>query len=88
MWRGDGHELFFHAADGKLMAVPVEAGTTLTTGSPAALFEFRAGGGLLTPYYFPTADGQRFPVCSIVETAGATPLTLLVDWIDAQTSSR
>ena len=42
-WRGDGKELFYHAPDGKLMAVPVKSGASFEAGAPVALFEFRAG---------------------------------------------
>ena len=34
-WRRDGRELYFLAPDGKLMAVPVSAGTAFTAGRPA-----------------------------------------------------
>jgi eukaryotic-like serine/threonine-protein kinase len=40
-WRGDGKELFFEAADGKMMAVPVKAATgtkpSFEAGAPLAL---------------------------------------------------
>jgi Tol biopolymer transport system component len=43
-WRGDGKELFFEAADGKMMAVPVNnavpgAHAVFEPGSPMALFD-------------------------------------------------
>ncbi len=80
LWRGDGRELYFHAADGTLMAVPVEGGTSFATGASVALFEFRPGGRLLTPYYSATADGKRFLLSTIVETDGAAPLSVVINW--------
>jgi len=79
-WRGDGKELYYHGPDGKLMAAPVTSGTSLEVGTPVALFEFRAGGNLITPYYSVTRDGQRFLLSTIVETEAAAPLTVVVNW--------
>ncbi|PYT06299.1 MAG: hypothetical protein DMF60_09660, partial [Acidobacteria bacterium] len=64
-WRCDGKELFYYAADGKLMAVEVNGGANSGVGfeaaAPQALFEFRSGAGLtyVAPYTV-TKDGQRF----------------------------
>ncbi|MGH9579764.1 MAG: TolB family protein, partial [Terriglobales bacterium] len=80
-WRGDGKELYYHAPDGKLMAAPVTSGTSLEVGRPVALFEFRAGSNLITPYYSVTKDGQRFLLSTIVETEAAAPLTVVVNWM-------
>jgi eukaryotic-like serine/threonine-protein kinase len=79
-WRGDGRELFYHAPDGKLMAAAVKGGASFETGAPVALFEFRASGNLITPYYSVTSDGQRFLLSTIVETKAAAPLTVVVNW--------
>ncbi len=50
-WRGDGRELFYIAADGKLTAVPVTPGDAPKFGAPIALFQTqqREGGGSYTP---------------------------------------
>ena len=79
-WRGDGLELFFHAPDGKLMAVPVQEAPSIKTGAPVALFEFRPAGALITPYYSVTPDGQRFLLSTIVQNESAAPLSVLVNW--------
>jgi len=79
-WRGDGKELFYHAADGKLMAVPVKGGVSFEVSMPAPLFEFRAGGNIVTPYYDVTRDGQRFLLSTIVESEPNAPLTVVVNW--------
>ncbi len=79
-WRVDGKELYFRAPDGKLMAVPVIDTTSLAVGAPATLFEFRASGNLIAPYYSVSRDGQRFLLSTIVETDAAAPLTVVVNW--------
>jgi Tol biopolymer transport system component len=80
LWREDGKELFYYAGDGKLMAVAVRGGASFEAGVPAPLFEFRAGGNLITPYYSVTRDGQRFLLSTIVEAEVAAPLTIVVNW--------
>jgi hypothetical protein len=72
--------LFSYAADGKLMAAAAKGGASFEAGAPVALFEFRAAGGVLTPFYSVTGDGQRFLLSTIVETAEAAPLTVVVNW--------
>jgi hypothetical protein len=80
-WRGDGKELFYHALDGKLMAAAVKSGASFfESGKPVALFEFRAGGYLITPYYDVTRDGQNFLLSTILENEVAAPLTVVVNW--------
>ena len=80
LWRGDGKELFYHAADGKLMAAQVKIGASFEAGTPAPLFEFRASGNVITPYYDVTRDGQRFLLSTIVETEPNAPLSVVVNW--------
>ena len=72
--------MFYHAPDGKLMAAPVKGEASFEAGMPAPLFEFRAGGYLVTPYYDVTKDGQKFLLSTIVETAPNAPLTVWVNW--------
>jgi Tol biopolymer transport system component len=87
-WRGDGKELFFVAADGKLMAVPVKATAgskpAFEAGAPVALFDAQIAP---TPNnnvfnYDVTADGKRF----LITTAGGSgaasspPLNVVVNW--------
>jgi eukaryotic-like serine/threonine-protein kinase len=79
-WRGDGRELYYHAPDGKLMAVAVKGGASFEASPPAALFEFRPAGHAIHPYYSVTGDGQRFLLSTIVETEAAAPLTVVVNW--------
>ena len=44
-WRGDGKELFYVAADGTMMSIPVREsanGETLEPGAPTKLFRYQA----------------------------------------------
>ena len=80
-WRRDGRELFYIAADRKLMAVDVKLGSTFEAGVPKALF----GAGVLTltdfrNHYAVTADGQRFLINTTIEGADTTPITVVVNW--------
>ncbi len=84
-WRGDGKELFFVGADGKMMAVPVKTSVGATpsfeAGTPAALFEahIRSTGVLFQ--YDVTADGKRFLINTTgADTASAPPLTVVTNW--------
>jgi serine/threonine protein kinase/Tol biopolymer transport system component len=81
-WRSDDKELFYFAADRKLMAVDVkEDNGTLVFGSPKPLFEMRAviqipGSSL----YDATGDGQRFLVITPVEESSPSPFTVVLNW--------
>jgi WD40-like Beta Propeller Repeat len=81
-WRRDGRELFYLAPDGTLMAAAVTARSTLEIGAPRALFRARVpfAGSLFRTNYDVTADGRRFLVNTVVEGAGATPITVAVNW--------
>jgi hypothetical protein len=87
-WRGDGRELFFLRADGKLMAVAVTvvAGTkpSFEVGVPQPLFEAH----LVQPppanlywEYDVTSDGKRFLLDTPVASPESTPLlNVVVNW--------
>ncbi|HKQ77547.1 MAG TPA: protein kinase [Blastocatellia bacterium] len=79
-WRGDGKELYYHAADGNLMAAPVRGGMNLTIGAPLALFALRPGGQPDQPNYSVDRDGRRFLLNAVVETKTNSPLTVMVNW--------
>jgi len=78
--RWAGNELFYHAPDGKLMAMTVKTGNSFEASAPVPLFEFRPGGNLITSYYSVTKDGQKFLLSTIVNTEAAAPLTVVINW--------
>jgi serine/threonine protein kinase len=80
-WRGDGKELFYLAADQKLMAVEVKSGATFQAGVPRALFLTRVSGAVgSSKHYTVTKDGQRFLVNMPVEGASSNPITIVLNW--------
>ncbi len=85
-WRRDGRELYFLGLDGKLMAVPVSAGTAFTAGRPQELFQTplivnRAQPGRDARY--DVASDGRFLIVAPVAAAAQTPFTILVNWTSA-----
>jgi Tol biopolymer transport system component/DNA-binding winged helix-turn-helix (wHTH) protein len=81
VWRADGRELFYLAADGTMMAVPVGAGRSFDAGRPRALFASNAWKLRFTQVYAVTKDGQRFLVnATPPKSTGAAPLTVVLNW--------
>jgi eukaryotic-like serine/threonine-protein kinase len=80
-WRRDGRELYYIAADGKLMAVEITPGAEMKAGVPRDLFEpigyrVNAGRG-----YAPAGDGQRFLFVTSADEATAPPFTVVLNWM-------
>ena len=74
-WRRDGHELFYFAPDGSMMAVPVRTGTR-EFGEPKVLF--KASGPMS---YDVTPDGQRFLAIAPEVIGAKQPYTVALDAI-------
>ena len=84
----DGKELYYVAPDGMLMAVPFAAQSdSLQIGRPVALFGTRiVGRGTdvdLGRQYDVAPDG-RFLVNVATDEASASPITLIMNWKNAQ----
>jgi len=77
-WRRDGRELFYLAADGKMMAVAVKASASaeFTTGTPTPLFQTPPA----TIVGDVAADGTRFLLVTPVGQTASTPFTVLLNW--------
>lgn len=80
-WRRDGKELFYVAADRKLMAVDIKLGATFEARILKTLFATR----VLTltgfrNHYAVTADGQRFLINTTIEEIGTSPISVVVNW--------
>ena len=85
-WSHDGRELFYIAADQKLMAVPVKpgGGSTLSfeAGAPQSLFDIPSIPASFRFSYQPAMDGRRFLV-DVPAGGGAgitTPITMILNW--------
>ena len=93
-WRLDGKELFYLAADGRLMAVSIAVGVDapdLKVGTAVPLFRTRLASGsnipsgvLSKPQYAVAANG-RFLMNVVVEGAAAPPITVVLNWDAALT---
>ena len=89
-WRGDGKEMFFEAADGKMMAVPVKARAGATpafeAGAPMPLFDAHMAHATSFTDLFEydvTADGKRFLIntTSRPGVVSGQALTMVVNWL-------
>ncbi|HJZ82238.1 MAG TPA: protein kinase [Pyrinomonadaceae bacterium] len=81
-WRRDGKEMFFIAADRRLMAVDVKLeGSTFEAGVPKALFQTNVA-GYPNPrnVYDVSADGRRFLIITPLEEISSTPITVVTNW--------
>ena len=78
-WRGDGKEIYYLAANNRLMAAEVNgAGTEFEVGASRPMFEARITG----PGYFyaVTPDGQRFLVNRAIEQKNTPQMVLVLNW--------
>jgi hypothetical protein len=76
LWRGDGKELIYIAADRQLMAVEVTSNPVFQAGAAQPLFQLPAGfiaGDV-------AADGKRFLFALPAEQSGQTPFTVVLNW--------
>jgi eukaryotic-like serine/threonine-protein kinase len=80
-WSGDGRELFYVAADGRLMAVAVGTAASFEAGAPQPLFELgaRHAGGVGPGWDFAMAPDGRVLVNRPVEHRSA-PISVVLNW--------
>jgi len=85
-WNPRGTELFYVAADDRLMAVPIRVRSNATmfeVGEPLRLFGTNMGGtipGTNRHAYMVAPDGQSFVINSGPEDASASPITVIQNW--------
>ena len=79
-WSNDGREIFYLAADGKLMAVKVNPGTSFEYGRPVALFETRTSRVLSSAFAYAVSRDGRFLLENIAGEARPSPLTVVTNW--------
>ena len=82
VWRRDGSELFFVAADGQMMSSAVKTGgTEFEFSAPKALFKTRML-GLTGNFheYDVSPDGQRFLIGTLIGETKAAPPTVILNW--------
>ncbi len=76
-WPRKGHELFYLAADNRLMAVPVKLGPRLELGAPQALFVVERAE---IWDYDVTSDGRRFLVRASIPGSVSPVTTVVLNW--------
>ena len=80
IWRRDGSELFYVAADGSMMATPVKtSGTEFEFESPKPLFKTRML-ALNFREFDVSPDGQRFLIGTRIGEPTASPPTVILNW--------
>ena len=84
-WRGDGHELFYVALDGKLMSVvlgPSSKADVVNVAAPVALFTTHIRGAIQPmdrAQYVVSPDGQRFLMNNIVDESFPA-ISVILNW--------
>jgi serine/threonine protein kinase/Tol biopolymer transport system component len=79
-WRADGKEIFYVAADAKMVSVSVDSGgANLKLGVPKTLFQTRQEFDFSLQYDVST-DGKRFVLAQPLEESASVPITVIVDW--------
>jgi Tol biopolymer transport system component len=78
-WSRDGRELYFIAADGKMMAVEIKGGPKFDRGAPKALFDTLGLGTGDYGAYDVSKDG-RFLMSLSANQSAAVPMTVVVNW--------
>ena len=82
-WRKDGKELFYMAADGKIVAVEVKESSTFDAGAAKPLFQTSPRDPISSSDLFSydvSPDGQRFLVNTYVGGATSVSLNLVLNW--------
>jgi Tol biopolymer transport system component len=80
-WRADGREAFFIAADGNIMAVPIQTGPPFRASSPRALFALSEKPDQLTPLFADiTPDGERILVNLPLEGRTSVGFHAVLNW--------
>jgi len=82
VWRRDGSELFFVAADGQMMSSAVKTGgTEFEFAAPKPLFKTRMMAWVLGFHeYDVSRDGQRFLIGTLIGEPTAPPPTVIMNW--------
>jgi Tol biopolymer transport system component len=83
-WRRDGKELFYVAADSKLMSVAVRSAEVFNAATPQPLFDTSLPSSI-SPHpiqYAVAPDGQRFLINTPAEKVAGRPLTVVLNWTE------
>jgi len=82
-WQRNGQELYYVAADDKLMVVRVQTGANFAPGAPEALFDLGSCGLSNIRYVYDVSDdGQKFLIIRPLEDSSSRPLTVAHNWTE------
>jgi hypothetical protein len=82
-WRHNGKELFYLAADEKLMAVPIDAdASVLRPGAAQPLFQTRPIGALDGRFNV-SPDGKRFLITTAEDPGPTSSIVVVSNWLAA-----
>jgi Tol biopolymer transport system component len=78
-WRADGKEIYYLDSSGMLMAVPVDAGETFSSGTPVSLFQVRGRAPISSTdlFTYDVSKDGRFLVNEYVKPEHLAPLTIV-----------
>jgi len=79
-WSNDGHELYFLAPDGTLMAVEINPGAKFEPGMPHQLFETGISVSPQVEQYAPHPDGKRFLSLKPSEQSAVFQFNVILNW--------
>jgi Tol biopolymer transport system component len=83
VWSGDGHEILYVSAAGKLVSVPVSAGASFTAGQPKELFDVRLQPLQLRNRWLANREADKFLFLEPEGAARALPMTVVLNWPEA-----
>jgi serine/threonine protein kinase/Tol biopolymer transport system component len=81
VWSRDGKELYFIAANGMMMAVPIQPGDRFTPGIPKPLFDTTGLGSGDYGTYDVSKDGRFLMPMSAVQSE-SVPMTVVINWTE------
>jgi hypothetical protein len=80
LWSDDGKEIYYATLDGRLMAVPVSAGATFSSGTPQPLFQTSLRLNNPSRQYTASADGQRFLMVVPAQDVDSENFRVMLNW--------
>jgi Tol biopolymer transport system component len=78
-WRGDGRELYYRSADGRVMAVEIATHPEFRVGKPQQLGPLTPLGRDVDNVWDSTADGKRFLMAPVTKH-GPEQYTVVLNW--------
>jgi hypothetical protein len=83
MWRQDGKELFYLSPNSSIVSVAFDPASPPVIGRPTALFRPPINTSTTRNHYAVTPDGQKFLINVEDQSSYLSPITVIVNWIDA-----